>query len=66
MQRVRVTCKTTFDKESDLEIKDFIDNLKESFENVVIISIENLPKKYSKFYAYEYRVCFYHDLYVII
>jgi hypothetical protein len=66
MQKIKINVITEFDKTSDLEINEFINNLKESFENVVIISIENLPIHYSKFYNYEYRVKFYHDLFLIV
>ena len=66
MIRTKINAITEFDKTSDLEINEFINNLKESFQNVVIISIENLPIQYSKFYNYEYRVKFYHDLFLIV
>ena len=66
MIRAVVNVVTEFDKESNLEINDFINNVKESFNNVQIISIESLPKEYSKYYSYEYRVKFIHDLFIII
>ena len=57
-----IDVETTLSTRSNLEINDFINNLKESFEKVVIISIENLPMEYSKFYNYNYKVRFYHNL----
>ena len=66
MQRIKINAITEFDKTSDLEVNEFINNLKESFENVVIVSIENRPVQYWSFYNYEYRVKFYHDLFLII
>jgi nitrate reductase assembly molybdenum cofactor insertion protein NarJ len=66
MERVRIKSRTTFDKLSNLEMTDFINNLKESFEDVVIVSIEDIKKEYDQFFDYEYRVSFYHKLYIII
>jgi hypothetical protein len=65
MNKLKINVETQFDNTSNLEINDYINNLKESFENVVIISIESLPHEYSKFYSYNYRVKFYHDLFLI-
>jgi nitrate reductase assembly molybdenum cofactor insertion protein NarJ len=66
MERVRIKSRTTFDKRSNLEMTDFINNLKESFEDVVIVSIEDIKNEYDKLFDYEYRVSFYHNLYIII
>jgi nitrate reductase assembly molybdenum cofactor insertion protein NarJ len=66
MERVRIKSRTTFDKLSNLEMTDFINKLKESFEDVVIVSIEDIKKEYDQFFDYEYRVSFYHKLYIII
>ena len=60
----KVTATTELTERSDLEITEFIEKIKDSFENVVIISIESLPMQYSKFYNYNYRIKFYHDLYL--
>ncbi len=57
-----IDVKTTLSTRSNLEINDFINNLRESFEKVEIISIESLPMEYSKFYNYNYKVSFYHNL----
>jgi hypothetical protein len=65
MQKVKINVMTEFDKNSNLEINEYLNNLKESFENVIIISIESLPIEYNKSYNYEYRVKFYHDLFLI-
>ena len=65
MNKVKTNVVTEFDRTSNLEINDYLNNLKESFENVTIISIESLPLEYSKFYSYSYKVKFYHDLYLI-
>jgi hypothetical protein len=62
MIKKTIDVETTLSTRSNLEINDFINNLKESFEKVVIISIENLPMEYSKFYNYNYKVRFYHKL----
>lgn len=66
MNRIRINVLTEFTETSNLEINSFIENLKESFENVSILSIESLPGNYSKFYSFKYRVKFYHDLYLVI
>lgn len=66
MNKIKINVQTQFDNTSNLEINDYINNLKESFENVVIITIESLPHRYSKFYQYDYRVKFYHDVLLII
>lgn len=66
MNKLKIKVETHFDNTSNLEINDYINNLKESFENVVIISIESLPHKYNKFYKYDYRVKFYHDVLLMI
>jgi hypothetical protein len=53
---------TEFTEKSDLEMTEFIENVKESFENVYIISIESLPMNYDKYNKYTYKVKFYQDL----
>jgi hypothetical protein len=57
-----IDVETTLSTRSNLEINDFINSIKDSFEKVVIISIESLPMEYSKFYEYDYVVSFYHKL----
>lgn len=64
MQSYKITVTTEITEKSNLEINEFLDNIKESFESVVIISIERLPMNYSKFYNYNYKVKFYHILYL--
>lgn len=67
MEKARVRAETILYKRSDLEIIDFINTLKESFEDVWIISIEDIKQGYSsKFFAYEYKVRFYHNTYINI
>jgi hypothetical protein len=64
MHLYKITATTEITEKSNLEINQFLDNIKKSFEKVEIISIENLPMTYSKFNNYNYRVVFYHDLYL--
>lgn len=64
MFKTRVTATTEITKKSNQEISDFINDVKESFDNVVIISIENLPMNYEKYNKYTYRVKFYNDTYL--
>jgi hypothetical protein len=64
MQSYQITVTTEITEKSNLEINEFLDNIKESFESVVIILIERLPMDYSKFNNYNYRVKFYHNLYL--
>lgn len=66
MERLRIEVKSEFEKRSDLELIEFINTVKESFEDVSIISIENLKTEYSKFYRYKYKISFYHKLNIII
>lgn len=66
MERLRIEVKTEFEKRSDLELIEFINTVKESFEDVSIISIENLETEYSKLYRYKYKISFYHKLNIII
>jgi hypothetical protein len=66
MTKYKVTAVTEFTEKSDLEINNFIDNIKESLENVYIISIESLPMNYDKYNKYTYKVKFYNDIYLII
>jgi len=65
MIRRKIVAVTEFTKKSDLEINEFIDNLKKSLENVYIISIESLPIDYDKYNKYTYKVKFYNDIYII-
>ena len=60
----KVTATAELTERSDLEITEFIEKVKDSFENVEIISIESLPMNYNKYYRYTYRIKFYHDLYL--
>lgn len=46
MFKTKVTVVTEFTEKSNFEICEFIDNVKQSFNNVYIISIENLPMSY--------------------
>ena len=64
MQSYKITSTTEITEKSNLEMNEFLNNIKDSFESVVIISIESLPMQYSKFYNYTYRVKFYHNLYL--
>jgi len=64
MQSYKITATTEITENSNLKINEFLDNIKESFEKVIIISIESLPMDYSKFNNYNYKVKFYHDLYL--
>ena len=64
MQSYKITVTTEITEKSNLEINEFLNNIKESFESVVIILIERLPMDYSKFNNYNYRVKFYHNLYL--
>lgn len=66
MTRYKVIAITEFTEKSDLEINEFIDNIKESLENVYIISIESLPMNYNKYNKYTYKVKFYNDIYIKI
>ena len=65
MIRRKIEAITEFTKKSDLEINEFIDNLKKSLENVYIISIESLSMDYDKYNKYTYKVKFYNDIYII-
>jgi hypothetical protein len=65
MTKYKVTAITEFTERSNLQMGDFIDNIKESLENVYIISIESLPMDYSKFFEYTYKVKFYNDIYIL-
>jgi hypothetical protein len=65
MIKCKIEAITEFTKKSDLEINEFIDNLKKSLENVYIISIESLPMDYDKYNKYTYKVKFYNDIYII-
>jgi hypothetical protein len=66
MTKYKVTAITEFTEKSNLEINEFIDNVKESLENVYIISIESLPMNYDKHNKYTYKVKFYNDIYIKI
>jgi hypothetical protein len=58
----RIKVVTEFTDKNNFEMEDFINNIKNSFKNAVIITIESLPMKYDKFDRYTYKVKFYHDL----
>ena len=60
----RITVATEFTEKSTLDITEFIEKVKNSFENVVIISIENVPMNYEKYARYTYRIKFNHNLYL--
>jgi len=60
----KIVVATEFTEKSTLDITEFIEKVKNSFENVSIISIENLPMNYEKYNRYTYRVKFNHDLYL--
>lgn len=64
MFKTKVTVVTEFTEKSNFEICEFIDNVKQSFNNVYIISIENLPMSYEKHNKYTYKVIFYNDVYL--
>lgn len=64
MQSYKITVTSELEEKTDFELLEFLNNIKDSFEKVVIISIENLNMDYSKYNKYKYRVKFYHDLYV--
>ncbi len=64
MQSYKITVMTELEEKSNLEINEFLNNIKDSFEKVIIISIESLPMSYSKFHNYNYKSKFYHDLYL--
>lgn len=66
MTKYKVKAITEFTEKSDLEINKFIDNIKESLENVYIISIESLSMNYDKYNKYTYKVKFYNDIYIKI
>ena len=64
MIRHKIVVVTEFTEKSMLDITDFIEKVKNSFENVAIISIENLPMNYEKYARYTYRIKFNHNLYL--
>lgn len=64
MQSYKITVKSELEEKTDLEINEFLDNIKESFDKVIIILIENLQMRYDKYHKYTYRVVFCHDLYL--
>ena len=64
MVRHKIIVATEFTEKSMLDITDFIEKVKNSFENVAIISIENLPMNYEKYARYTYRIKFNHNLYL--
>lgn len=64
MTSYKITVTSELEEKTNLEINEFLDNIKETFEKVIIISIENLQMRYSKYNKYTYRVKFYHDLYL--
>lgn len=64
MQSYKITVISELEEKTDYELLEFLNYIKDSFEKVVIISIENLNMDYSKYNKYKYRVKFYHDLYL--
>jgi len=60
----KIVVATEFTEKSMLDITEIIEKVKNSFENVSIISIENLPMNYEKYARYTYRVKFNHNLYL--
>jgi hypothetical protein len=60
----RITVTTEFTEKSILDITEFIEKVKNSFEKVEIISIENIPMNYEKYARYTYKIKFYHYLYL--
>lgn len=60
----KIETKSEFTYKSDDEINEFIEKVKQSFENVQIISIENIPMNYYNYTKYFYKIKFYHDLYL--
>lgn len=64
MLKQRITVITEFTEKSNLEINEFINNVKESFDDVCIISIENPPMSYEKYNKYTYRVKFCNAVYL--
>jgi len=64
MIKHKIVVTTEFTEKSNLDITEFIEKVKSSFDNVSIISIENLPMNYEKYARYTYRVKFNHNLYL--
>ena len=67
MELYKITVITELKEKSLLELDEFLNNIKNSFENVVIISIEDLESDWSKCIKHSYKnykVKFYHDLYL--
>lgn len=60
----KIVVSTEFTEKSTLDITEFIEKVKNSFENVSIISIENVPMNYEKYARYTYRIKFNHNLYL--
>jgi hypothetical protein len=60
----RITVTTEFTEKSILDITEFIEKVKNSFEKVEIISIENIPMNYEKYARFTYRIKFNHNLYL--
>jgi len=60
----KIVVTTEFTEKSSLEMTEFIEEVKNSFENVYIILIENIPMHYEKYNRYTYRVKFNHNLYL--
>lgn len=64
MIKYKVTAITEFTEKSNAEMNQFITDIKDSFENVYVVSIESLPMNYDKYNKYTYRVKFYNDIYL--
>ena len=65
MITVRTQVLTKLDHETNLDMTDFINNVKESFDKVIIKSISS-ETPFSRLCDYRYIVEFYHDLRIII
>jgi len=64
MMKHKIVVTTEFTEKSNLDISEFIEKVKSSFDNVYIILIENIPMHYDKYNKYTYMIKFYHDLYL--
>ena len=67
MEQYKIKVITELKEKSLLELNEFLDIVKNSFENVVIISIEDLESDWSKYIKHSYKnykVKFYHNLYL--
>lgn len=64
MIKHKIVVTTEFTEKSNLDISEFIEKVKSSFDNVRIILLENIPMNYEKYNRYTYRIKFNHDLYL--